>query len=60
MKSLAVGLLLGAVSSTNLETDMDSNIWDESLEAPSLKVCGDTKTRWADSSNSWKTYVAAY
>ena len=53
MKSLAVACLLGAVSSKNIEPD----IWNESIET--LSVCGDSKTRWNDASNSVDTYANA-
>ena len=57
MKSLAIALLLGAVSSKSL--NVEPSIWDESTEA-AFNPCTDTWARWGHSSNSWNTYKQAY
>ena len=60
MKSLAVALLLGAVSSEKLTAGESPNIWNDEVGKPFLDECGDPYVRWADSSNSWDTYKNAY
>ena len=56
---IAIALLLGAVSSTNLSAE--PSIWDEEIEAYGVyDACGDTASRWGHNSNSWNTYKSAY